>query len=94
MVYPAHYLITVSAANGFIYAIVTIIWFDDITLGILIGVAIVINLIATAMTGVGIPLILNKFGIDPALAGSVLLITATDVVGFMAFPGFATLYIV
>jgi len=88
----------VGAINGFIWAIaiaiVTSLWFNNIELGLLIGAAIVINLIAAALAGVSIPLILKKFGSDPAISGGVLLTTVTDVVGFTAFLGFATLYIV
>ncbi|MFW5426633.1 MAG: magnesium transporter [Methylophagaceae bacterium] len=90
--------LSVGAINGFIWAIaiaaVTTLWFNNIELGLLIGAAIIINLIAAALAGVSIPLILKKFGSDPALSGGVLLTTVTDVVGFMAFLGFATLYIV
>jgi magnesium transporter len=90
--------LAVGASNGLIWAlaiaIVTSIWFSSIELGILIGAAIVINLIAAALAGVSIPLMLKKLGIDPALSGGVLLTTVTDVVGFMAFLGFATLFIV
>jgi magnesium transporter len=90
--------ILVGASNGLIWAIaiafVTTLWFSNIALGILIGVAIIINLIAAALAGVAIPLMLKKFGSDPALSGGVLLTTVTDVVGFMAFLGFATLFIV
>ncbi len=88
----------VGAVNGLIWAvtiaIVTVIWFNNVSLGVLIGTAIIINLIAAALAGVTIPLGLKKLGIDPALSGSVLLTTVTDVVGFMAFLGFATLFIV
>lgn len=90
--------LSVGAINGLIWAIaiaiVTSLWFSNIELGILIGVAIIINLIAAALAGVTIPLILKQFGIDPALSGGVLLTTVTDVVGFVAFLGFATLFIV
>jgi len=88
----------VGASNGLIWAVaislVTMLWFQSIALGILIGVAIVINLVAAALAGVSIPIGLKKMGIDPALSGSVLLTTVTDVVGFVAFLGFATLFIV
>jgi magnesium transporter len=88
----------VGASNGLIWAIaiaiVTVIWFNNISLGVLIGTAIIINLIAAALAGVTIPLALKRVGIDPALSGSVLLTTVTDVVGFMAFLGFASLFIV
>jgi magnesium transporter len=71
-----------------------VFWFNSVSLGVLIGTAIVINLIAAALAGVTIPLALKRVGIDPALSGSVLLTTVTDVVGFMAFLGFATLFII
>ncbi|MEX0615485.1 MAG: magnesium transporter, partial [Methylophaga sp.] len=90
--------LAVGALNGIIWAIaiaiVTYLWFQDVGIAILIGVAIIINLVAASLAGVTIPLALKKFGIDPALSGSVLLTTITDVVGFMAFLGFATLFIV
>jgi magnesium transporter len=88
----------VGTANGVIWAVaialVTMIWFNSWSLGVLIGVAITLNLISAALAGVTIPLALRRIGIDPALSGSVLLTTVTDVVGFMAFLGFATLFIV
>ncbi|GLQ00283.1 magnesium transporter [Methylophaga thalassica] len=88
----------VGATNGLIWAtaiaIVTVIWFNSLSLGLLIGTAIIINLVAAALAGVTIPLGLKRIGIDPALSGSVLLTTVTDVVGFMAFLGFAKLFIV
>ena len=90
--------ILVGASNGLIWAtavaIVTILWFNSLTLGLLMGAAIIINLVAAALAGVTIPLILKKFGTDPALSAGVLLTTVTDVVGFVAFLGFATLFIV
>ncbi len=88
----------VGATNGLIWAtaiaVVTVIWFNSISLGLLIGTAIIINLVAAALAGVTIPLALKRIGIDPALSGSVLLTTVTDVVGFVAFLGFAKLFIV
>ena len=85
-------------ANGVIWAIaiafVTYLWFGNFLLGIMIGAAIIVNMTAAAVAGVMIPLGLKRIGIDPALSGSVLLTTVTDVVGFMAFLGFATLFIV
>jgi len=93
-----HKELAVGAINGLIWALaialVTYLWFHSIELGVLIGSAIVINLIAAALAGVTIPLALKRFGIDPALSGGVLLTTVTDVVGFVAFLGFATLFIV
>ncbi|GGB83666.1 magnesium transporter MgtE [Marinobacterium zhoushanense] len=82
--------------NGTLWALivaaVAVIWFSDLTVGIVIALAIVINLLAGAMAGTLLPMILKSAGIDPALAGSVLLTTITDVVGFFAFLGLATLF--
>ncbi|MDT8310709.1 MAG: magnesium transporter [Methylophaga sp.] len=90
--------LAVGALNGIIWAIaiafVTYLWFQDMGIAILIGVAIIINLVAASLAGVTIPLALKKVGIDPALSGSVLLTTITDVIGFMAFLGFATLFLI
>ena len=63
-------------------------------IAVLIGVAITINLVFAAITGALLPLLLERVGIDPALAGSVLLTTVTDVVGFLAFLGLATLFLI
>jgi len=88
--------LVVGTLNGLLWASVVagaaIIWFNDVTIGIVIALAIIINLIAGAMAGTLLPLGLKALGIDPALAGSVLLTTITDVVGFLAFLGLATLF--
>jgi magnesium transporter len=90
--------IAVGAVNGVLWAIVVTLiagtWFQSASIGLLLGSAIIINLICAAVAGAGIPLILQKMGIDPALAGGVLLTTVTDVVGFMAFLGLATLFLI
>jgi magnesium transporter len=70
-------------------AIVTA-WFRDVQIGGIIAVALVINLVVAALAGFSIPLVLKRFGIDPALAGNVVLTTITDVVGFMVFLGLGT----
>ena len=57
----------------------------------MIAVAIVINLLVAAFAGIAIPLMLKGLGIDPALSGAVVLMTVTDVVGFLSFLGLATL---
>lgn len=86
----------VGGLNGILWALVVssvaIYWFQDTTIGMVIGMAIVINLVAGALAGTLLPLILKAWGIDPALAGSVLLTTITDVVGFLAFLGLATYF--
>ena len=88
--------LVVGLLNGLLWAlivaIVAIAWFQDVTVGVIIALAIVINLLAGAMAGTLLPMILKSAGIDPALAGSVLLTTITDVVGFFAFLGLATLF--
>ena len=57
---------------------------------LMLGAAILINLLCAALAGLAIPLVLDRLGIDPALAGSVILTTVTDVIGFFAFLGLAT----
>lgn len=89
--------VSVGLANGIFWSIVVTcvagIWFHDSHLGILLGSAMLINLVCAALAGVTIPVVLDRLGIDPALAGGVLLTTVTDVVGFMAFLGLATLFL-
>jgi magnesium transporter len=86
----------VGGLNGILWALVvsavSIYWFEDTIIGLVIGLAIIINLIAGALAGTVLPLALKSWGIDPALAGSVLLTTITDVVGFFAFLGLATYF--
>ena len=86
----------VAAINGVLWAVViavvTFAWFHDIKIALIIGSSIIINLLVAAITGAALPLILKARGIDPALAGGVILTTVTDVVGFMTFLGLATLF--
>lgn len=88
---------SVGAVNGVLWAVVVAIiaglWFQSVSLGALLGSAMIINLICAAFAGATIPLALDKVGIDPALAGGVLLTTVTDVIGFMAFLGLATIFL-
>ncbi|MDO9622440.1 MAG: magnesium transporter [Pseudomonas sp.] len=85
----------ISILNGLLWSVViallSVLWFGDWGIGAVLGAAILINLLCAALAGWGIPLILDRMGIDPALAGSVILTTVTDVVGFFAFLGLATL---
>jgi magnesium transporter len=87
----------VSIMNGLIWSLVVALiataWFQNVQIGVIIACALIINLICAALSGFAIPLALKRVGIDPALAGSVLLTTITDVVGFMAFLGLGTLYL-
>lgn len=85
-----------AALNGALWALVVAVaaslWFDDQVLGLVIGLAIVINLVTAGVTGAVLPLTLQRMNIDPALAGGVVLTTVTDVVGFMSFLGLATVF--
>jgi magnesium transporter len=74
-----------------VVAVVAWLWFGDLKIAGVIGAAIVINLFVAALSGVLVPLLLKRFAIDPALAGGVVLTTITDVIGFLAFLGLATL---
>ncbi|MBZ0333150.1 magnesium transporter MgtE [Marinobacter sp. JH2] len=82
--------------NGLLWAGVVataaILWFGDWMIGGVIAAALVINLVAATVAGTVLPLFLKSRNIDPALAGGVILTTVTDVVGFMAFLGLATLF--
>ena len=69
---------------------ISIVWFRDLSLGLVIGAAMIINLLVAAAAGFLIPITLRRVGIDPAIASAVFLTTVTDVVGFLAFLGLAT----
>lgn len=87
----------VGGVNGIVWAIVVGIvafyWFANPILGMVIGLAILLNIIAAAVAGVFIPVALDKLKIDPALSGSVILTTVTDIVGFVVFLGLGTLFL-
>jgi len=89
--------VAVSLLNGIIWsiviALVTYYWFSDVVLSVVIGLAIIVNLVVAAFSGAFLPLLLTKVKIDPALAGGVILTTITDVIGFVAFLGLAALVI-
>jgi magnesium transporter len=86
----------VGLLNGLLWAAVIAatasIWFGDMVLGAIIACAMLINLVTAGLTGAGLPIVLRRLRIDPALAGGVLVTTITDVVGFLAFLGLATLF--
>jgi len=88
----------ISAVNGTVWALVVasvaVWWYGNLLIGVLIAAAMVINLGFAALSGVGIPFLVRRFGVDPALASGVILTTVTDVVGFFAFLGLATLFLV
>jgi magnesium transporter len=89
--------VAVGAINGVIWAAVVAavagIWFDSGGIAAIIALAMIINLIMAALSGAVLPLALEHIGIDPALAGGVILTTVTDVTGFLAFLGLAAIYL-
>lgn len=88
----------IGSLNGVLFAglvaAVAVFWFDSLGIGWVIGLAILINLVCAVLAGLLIPLILRRFGIDPALAGSMILMAVTDVVGFSSFLGLATVFLI
>ena len=86
--------IFVGLINGFLFAAITgaiaYLWFKDPLLAIVIASAMIINLIAAGFAGIAIPLVLDRWGADPADSAVVFLTTVTDVVGFFSFLGLAT----
>jgi magnesium transporter len=90
--------LAVSILNGLVLSIlvgtVTYFWFDELILSLLISFALIINLVSSVVAGVFVPLILRKFNQDPAISGSVVVTTVTDVVGFLSFLGLATIFLI
>ena len=87
----------VGGLNGFIFAILmgaaVVAWYGDWRLGAVIGAAMICNLLAAALAGTLIPLGLQKLRVDPAVSSTVFLTTVTDVIGFLAFLGLATIFL-
>ena len=83
----------VGLINGAVFAVVMgivgLIWFGSPDLGYVIAAAMVINMVVAGLAGTSIPIVLEKLGIDPALASGAFVTTVTDVVGFFAFLGLA-----
>lgn len=90
--------IAVGLLNGLMWALVVAllawVWFADWRIAVIIAAALMLNLVAAALAGASIPVIMKKQGIDPALAGGVVLTTVTDIVGVTAFLGLATLILI
>ena len=86
----------IGLMNGILWAAVVAVaasfWFKDWNIGLIIAVAMVINLVTAALMGALLPMLLKRVKIDPAIAGGVVLTTVTDVVGFVSFLGLATLF--
>ncbi len=89
--------IAVGLLNGLVVAtlvgLAAGLWFREWTIGVIIFAALMINLFAAALAGVGVPLFLKRMGIDPAIAGGVILTTVTDVVGFASLLGLGTFFL-
>ncbi|HBF61264.1 MAG TPA: magnesium transporter, partial [Methyloceanibacter sp.] len=87
----------VGLLNGLLFAVImaaiAYFWFGSDGLGLVIGVAMVVNLFAAALAGILIPLGLDELNLDPAIASGVFVTTVTDVVGFFAFLGLAALWL-
>ncbi len=90
--------IIIGTINGSLFAIIigliTTLWFESLALGIIIAVAMVINLIVAGFFGAGIPIFLNRIGSDPAISSTVILTTVTDVIGFFIFLGLAAVFLI
>ncbi len=87
--------VLVGLINGLAFAVIMgvvgLVWFGSPQLGYVIAAAMVINLVVAGLAGTGIPIVLEKLGIDPALASGAFVTTVTDVVGFFAFLGLAVM---
>jgi magnesium transporter len=87
----------VGLVNGLIFAVVMaivgVIWFGSPVLGAVIGVAMVINMVIAGLAGTMIPVVLERIGVDPALASGAFVTTVTDIVGFFAFLGLAAVWL-
>ena len=89
--------ISISILNSIIFAIITAVaaqlWFQDFYLSIIVGSAMVVNILSAGFFGFLIPYGLNYFRVDPAIASSVFVTTITDVVGFLSFLGLASIFL-
>ncbi len=89
--------ISISILNSIIFAIITAVaaqlWFQDFYLSIIVGSAMIVNILSAGFFGFLIPYGLNYFRVDPAIASSVFVTTITDVVGFLSFLGLASIFL-
>ena len=89
--------LAVAILNGIflsiIISLVTYLWFNQLIIALLIAAAMIINLFSSVVAGVFVPIILRRLNLDPAIAGSVIVTTVTDVVGFVSFLGLATIFL-
>lgn len=88
----------VGLANGLLFAIVTglvtLIWFQSAGLALIMGTAMIFNMLVAGLSGILIPMVLERFKIDPAVASSVFVTTVTDIVGFFSFLGLAAIFLI
>jgi len=89
--------VSVGLLNSFLWAsvigVLSSYWFNNYLIGVVIGIAMIANLAFAALSGVLIPIVLKKLGVDPALGGSVILTTITDVIGFFSFLTLGTIFL-
>ncbi len=89
--------LAVAILNGvvlsLIISLVTFLWFNQLILALLIAAAMIINLLSSVFAGVFVPIFLRRLNQDPAIAGSVIVTTVTDVVGFVSFLGLSTIFL-
>jgi len=85
--------LTTGAANGLVIAAIAYLWKGQILLSLILGVALLFNMLVAAVVGTLVPIALKAFRIDPAIASSVIITTFTDVFGFFSFLGLATVLI-
>jgi magnesium transporter len=87
----------VGGVNGVLFAIIAALvawfWFGSVAIAVVLGLAMIINLVVAAVAGASIPLMLERVHVDPAVASGVFLTTITDVVGFFAFLGLAAWFL-
>jgi len=86
--------LAIGLINGLLWALIVSalvwVWFGEVQIGLLLGLALMVNLFTAAYAGIALPMFMKRLGIDPALAGGVALTTVTDVVGIVTFLGLAT----
>ncbi len=84
--------VTTGAVTGLVTGIIAWFWQGNPVLGLVIGLGMVVNLFFAGLAGASIPIVMKKLGWDPAQCSSIILTTVTDVIGFVAFLGFAVLF--
>lgn len=89
--------VAIGLLNGIMWAVIVAalvwLWFGDKQIGLILGAALIFNLVAAAYAGAMLPILMKRFGVDPALAGGVALTTVTDTVGLVGFLGLATFFL-